>query len=204
LSTAVGVVCRSVIAGLSYRWLGDPCGADAAGDRLTLAGRADTDFFVDPRGTREPRLSAPALVTAVAGDFVLVARVEVDFAAAFDGGGLLAHVDGARWGKLCFECSPEIEPGIVSVVTRGLSDDCNSWPLTGGHAWLRIARIGGAFAFHAREDGGPWRLVRHFSLEPGESVDAGFVAQSPHGAGCEVRFTEIGLERTTLADIRAG
>jgi regulation of enolase protein 1 (concanavalin A-like superfamily) len=193
-----------VIAGLPFRWLSAPCEADIGEDRLTLAGLADTDLFTDPRREKAPKLSAPAFVTPLAGDFVLGARVEVDFASAFDGGGLVAYADEGRWAKLAFECSPEIEPGIVSVVTHGVSDDCNSWPVTAGHTWLRVARIGGALAFHASDDGARWRLVRHFALDPGDSVDAGFIAQAPHGPACEVRFTEIRLERRTLADIRSG
>lgn len=193
-----------MIAGLAFRWLGQPCEAEVGADALALGGLPHTDLFVDPQGAKPPKLGAPAFVTPLAGDFVLAARLEVDFASRFDGGGLLAYAGEGRWAKLCFECSPAIEPGIVSVVTRGRSDDCNSWPVSDGHARLRIARIGGAFAFHAAADGGPWRLVRHFPLEPGEVVDAGFLAQSPYGEGCAVRFTEIRLERVTLADIRAG
>ena len=182
-----------------------PCEADVAEDRLTLGGLPNTDLFTDPRGEKPPKSGAPAFVTPLAGDFVLGARVEVDFASSFDGGGLVAYANDGLYAKLCFECSPELAPGIVSVVTRGVSDDCNSWEVEPGRpAWLRIARIGGAFAFHASDDGERWRFVRHFGLDTGPVVDVGFLAQAPHGEACEVRFTEIELERRTLADLRDG
>ena len=59
----------------------------------------------------------------------------------------------SSWAKLCFEYSPQREPMVVSVVTRGLSDDCNSFVVDGATVWLRIARVGSAFAFHASTDG---------------------------------------------------
>jgi hypothetical protein len=53
---------------------------------------------------------------------------------------------------------------IVSVVTRGVSDDCNSQTVEGGEVWLRLARANGVFAFHASRDGERWELVRFFAL----------------------------------------
>jgi uncharacterized protein len=193
-----------VIAGLAYRWLGSPCEADLGEDRVTLAAAARTDLFVDPRGERPPVLSAPALVTPLGGDFVLGARVEVDFAGSFDAGGLIVHAQEGLWAKLCFECTPRLEPTVVSVVTRGVSDDCTSFPIDAGHMWLRIARTGPALAFHASPDGTRWHLVRHFALDGRDVLDAGFLAQSPVGEGCTARLTAIRLERRTLGDLRGG
>jgi hypothetical protein len=93
---------------------------------------------------------------------------------------------------------------IVSVVTRGVSDDCNSFAVAGGSVWLRIARLGPASAFHASTDGRRWELVRHFSL--GESVEPaiGFEAQSPTGQGCNVTFDQVRFDARRLADLRSG
>ena len=93
---------------------------------------------------------------------------------------------------------------VVSVVTRGVSDDCNSFPVDTGHVHLRIARLGAAFAFHASTDDNRWRLVRHFALDVRDELRLGLEAQSPLGDGCTATFTELRFERTTLADIRSG
>jgi regulation of enolase protein 1 (concanavalin A-like superfamily) len=108
------------------------------------------------------------------------------------------------WAKLCLEYSPLREPMIVAVVTRDVSDDCNSFAVDGGHAWLRVSRIGRELAFHASADGSAWGLVRHFALEPSDELLAGFEAQSPLGEGCKAFFTDIRYEAKTLADIRSG
>ncbi len=155
-------------------------------------------------GTGEAKLDAEARLEPVEGDFLLGARVEVDFAATFDAGVLVVWRDMRTWAKLCFEYSPEGEPMVVSVVTRGVSDDANSAVVDGDAVWLRIARLGPAFAFHCSTDGERWRLVRHFALGGEGEVQAGFLAQSPTGAGCAARFSEIVLRSETLSDIRSG
>jgi uncharacterized protein len=93
---------------------------------------------------------------------------------------------------------------VVSVVTRGVSDDCNSFVVDGNVVGLRVARIGQAFAFHASTDAQTWRLVRYFALEPGTDPRMGFLAQSPRGDGCAVRFEEISFRPGRLGDIRSG
>jgi len=160
-----------------------------------------TDFFVDPR-TGEVKANGEASLEPVDGDFVLSARVEVEFAATFDAGALLVWGDERRWAKLAFELSPQVERMVVSVVTRGRSDDCNSTVVDGESVWLRVARIGEAYAFHASTDGRWWNLVRYFHLEG--ATEAGFEAQSPTGEGCTATFTDVRLEQRTLLDIRDG
>ena len=105
---------------LELRWQPPPERWDHAGGVLTVRAAAGTDLFVDPSGTAAVR-SAPRLLGWVAGDFLLGARVTVDFAARFDAGALLLYLDEDHWAKLCFEYAPRNEPTVVSVVTRGLS-----------------------------------------------------------------------------------
>jgi hypothetical protein len=188
----------------ALRWLGEPAASSVANDVLTIAAGPRTDWFADPGGTSPPILNAPALLGEASGDFMLGARVEVDFTATFDAGVLVVHEGELSWAKLCFERSPEAQPTIVSVVTRGTSDDCNSVPVDGNSVWLRISRLGAAFAFHASTDGSHWSLVRHFALAAAETPAVGFLAQSPLGDGCRARFDEISFESRRLDDVRSG
>jgi regulation of enolase protein 1 (concanavalin A-like superfamily) len=158
-------------------------------------------MFVSPQGDA-PALNAPALVGAVSGDFMLSARVEVAFAADYDAGALLLYGDESRWAKLCFEYSPQGEAMIVSVVTRGLSDDANGFVVDGNAVWLRISRMGTAYAFHASTDGATWSFIRHFALD-GE-IELGLEAQSPVGEGCSVTFTDVEFAQRRLAELRDG
>ncbi|MFF0065131.1 DUF1349 domain-containing protein [Streptomyces sp. NPDC005279] len=161
---------------------------------LTGWAGARQDRFVPPAGEAlEPASDAPRLLGSPEGDFQLIARVTVGFAAAFDAGVLYLHVGEREWAKLCLELSPD-KPTICTVVTRGHSDDANSFEVAGDSAWLRISRTGKAFAFHASTDGEHWTFVRIFALGTEEQAGAalvGFLAQSPVGEGCVVTFDGI-------------
>jgi uncharacterized protein len=188
---------------VDLRWQPPPASWDLSGGTLTVRAGARTDLFVDPSG--EPAVgNAPRLLGSAIGDFLLSARVRVEFAARFDAGALLIQVDDGHWAKLCFEYAPLNLPTVVSVVTRGLSDDCNSYPAESNTTWLRVARRGAAFAFHCSADGETWRLVRHFALAPAADVAVGFLAQSPEGDGCTATFDSIGYRARRLADLRSG
>jgi regulation of enolase protein 1 (concanavalin A-like superfamily) len=184
------------------RLLNEPFAFAQEGSTLTIEAGPRTDFFRSPQGD-EPMLNAPAFLGRVDGDFTLAARVDVSFASTFDAGALMLWGDEARWAKLCFEFSPQREPMVVSVVTRGgVSDDANGVVVDGNAVWLRIARIGSAYAFHSSVDGAWWSFARHFALDG--DVEIGVEAQSPTGEGCAVRFTDVHFEQRTLADLRDG
>lgn len=187
----------------SLSWHVEAVGFRAGPDSLQIEAGRETDLFVDP-GTGAVQVTAPRLAGPVAGDYALSARVNVDFRATFDAGVLLLWSDERSWAKLCFELSPQRDPMIVSVVNRGVSDDCNSFAIAGNDVWLRLARIGGAFAFHASTDGRFWQLIRHFSLETRAEPLAGFLVQSPRGTGCVATFEQISFFAGRLADIRSG
>jgi hypothetical protein len=189
---------------MQLRWEAPPASWNIVDQAtLTITAGARTDLFVDPQGTAET-LNAPRLLADVTGDFLLSARVTVGFAATFDAGVLLLYAGEHTWGKLCFEYSPQRQPMVVSVVTRGVSDDCNSFVVEGDQVWLRAARLGRAFAFHASTDGTFWHLVRHFALDAAETIAAGFSAQSPTGEACTATFDTIRYAPERLPDIRSG
>jgi len=190
---------------LPLRWLQEPQSWHAPDESsLHVVAGPRTDWFVDPQRSADARMDAPALVGPSDGDFLLSARVTVDFAATYDAGVLVLHERDDLWAKLCFEYSPQREPMVVSVVTRGVSDDCNSFVVEGSSVWLRIARIGAAFAFHASTDGERWSLVRHFALDGDGEPSVGFLAQSPTGDGCAVAFEQISYRAERLDDLRSG
>jgi regulation of enolase protein 1 (concanavalin A-like superfamily) len=186
---------------------GPPPGCRVRHGVLTLTAAAGTDLFVDPGG---PEMSTAAVPDAgrfvglpPAGDFTLAAQVSVEFASMYDAGVLLLHAAERQWAKLCFEYSPQLTPTAVTVVTRGTSDDCNSFEVAGHTLWLRITRSGPAWAFHASTDGTWWRLLRYFAL-PGDLVRVGFLAQSPTGTGCAATFDRITFRPGAPENLRDG
>ena len=162
-----------------------------------------TDLFLDPAGG-PPQLGAARITAAVEGDFQLSAYVKAELQATFDAGALVLHSADHSWVKLALERSPEGQAMVVSVVTNGLSDDANGRVVTGAGVWLRISRIGAACALHASDDGVRWELVRHCAFPAPDGLTAGFLAQSPTGAGCAVTFDGLDFVAETLADLRDG
>lgn len=170
---------------------------------LRIVAGPRTDLFVDPAGG-VAALGAPRIVGAVEGDFQLSARVRADLRATFDAGALVLHAADHTWVKLALERSPQGEAMIVSVVTRGVSDDANGRVVIGEGVWLRVSRVGGACALHASDDGARWELVRHFALDAPDGLTAGFLAQSPTGEGATATFDDVRFLAEPLAELRDG
>ena len=175
---------------------------------LTLTAGASTDLFIDPAGTELVRLpdAGRFLGLPPAGDFTLAAQVGVEFGSMYDAGVLLLHARERHWAKVCLEYSPQHQPTAVTVVTKGTSDDSNSFEVDGNTLWLRITRTVGAWAFHASTDGAWWRLLRYFALsgDPAELVRVGFMAQSPTGEGCTATFDHITFRPGAPENLRDG
>ena len=187
----------------------DVCGA------VVATAPPHSDLYVDPAvvdpavvdpADAAPQLNAVTLLgTPPAGDFQLTCRVQVEFAAQFDAGVLLLWIDAGNWAKFCFEYSPRSEPMVVSVVTRGVSDDANAFVVAEPSVFLRVSRIDGMYAFHASSVGESWELIRVFRLADGQGEhQLGFEAQSPTGDGCRVTFDRLHFTRERLRDLRDG
>jgi regulation of enolase protein 1 (concanavalin A-like superfamily) len=209
----VDVVDQIILPSVPFPLVPSPVNAwrfDRLTATLTATAAPHTDLFVDPG--QKGMLNAESLLNAATllgappeADFQLSSRVTVDFSATYDAGVLLLWVDERRWAKLCFEFSPAAESMVVSVVTRVVSDDANAFAVPGRSVWLRVSRVGSAYAYHASEDGKTWRMIRFFSLADGPVRDqVGFEVQSPTGDGCTARFEEIRFVPERLIDLRDG
>lgn len=183
-------------------WKNRPGGFQGGGHVLTIEAGKTTDWYISPVDGKTAA-NAPLLLFEPAGDFVLSARVTVAFGAQWDAGALFIYADDRNWAKLAFEMSIYKKPTIVTVVTRGVSDDCNSWSAAGDSIWLRTARAGQAYGFYASHDGTTWEMIRAFTLG-GAKARAGFSAQSPVGPGAKATFANIVYEQRTIKDISTG
>lgn len=186
-------------------WQNDPLDWQVGPDgTLSITAGESTDFFTDPDGTVTKSNAPSALFRPPDENFMLSAQVAVEFGATYDAGVLRIHERNEVWAKACFEYSPQAKPTIVSVVTRGVSDDCNSVPIDGKSVYLRIAQKGITFAMHYSEDGTYWHLVRYFTLGKLDNLLVGFSAQSPIGKRCTAVFSKISYRLGVLTDLRSG
>jgi uncharacterized protein len=201
-----GPVVQISVPGLDepLSWALAPASVTVVDGTVIVEAGPKSDVFVDPQ-TSEVTATAPRALAAVPdGDFQLLARVRVDFRSTYDAGVLVIWFDERHSAKLCFELSPQGRPTIVSVITRGVSDDANGWPVAGDTAWLRISRIGATWALHAGVDGEVWALARYFRLDSDLPARLGILAQSPLGAGCTVRFDQLSVVSRRLEELRDG
>ena len=172
-------------------------------DAFTIGAPPRSDLFHAPDGSRSVE-NAPRLLFPASAPCMLSARVSVDFQDTFDAGALLVRRNDRTWAKLCLERAPDGRAMVVSVVTHGRSDDCNSHVVEGEATWLRIAMLEASVAFHASDDGERWSLVRHFALDPGRATRIGFSCQAPVGEGCQAHFDGVRYDAALLGDIRSG
>lgn len=171
--------------------------------RLTIVAGPSTDWYISPVDGKSSG-NAPLLLFRPAKDFVLTAKLNVEFGTKWDAGMLMVYADDRNWAKFALEMSVDGEPTIVTVVTREVSDDCNSSSIRGGAFWYRIAKIGPAFAFYASPDGHSWKMIRAFTLGGSDGVRVGFGAQSPVGQSGSATFSEIAYSARTIRDIFKG
>ena len=167
---------------------------------LTISSSPKTDWFVDPFDGTVAK-SAPILLFTPDPDYVLSARVTVKFATKWDAGALMLWADDHHWAKLSFELSPDGKPTLVTVVTRGLSDDCNSIQLSADSVYLRIAKSGTTYVFYFSTNGQSWQILRTFSLDTELPVRVGFESQSPAGSGAVAKFSAITYDPHRIGNI---
>lgn len=171
---------------------------------LSISAGAQTDCFIEPSSAYAKDNAPCLLFTPPDANFLLSAKVTVAFGAAFDAGTIQLRATPTVWAKLCFEYSPQGQPMVVSVVTRGVSDDCNSQTIDGNEIYLRVARTPQTIAFHYSHDGQLWHFVRYFSLGAVDDMRVGFSTQAPTGEACTALFSAITYRPGVLKDNRSG
>jgi regulation of enolase protein 1 (concanavalin A-like superfamily) len=124
-------------------------------------------------------------------DFVLTASIEHGFENKWDGGAIVLKQDSLNWIKFCFEKDYTGARRVVSVVTKNISDDCNSVEIPGNNVFYKVAKAGNVITLYYSLNGQTWFLVRHLQFETTGPLQVGFLAQSPTGKSCKVIFAQI-------------
>lgn len=168
--------------------------------QIRITSGAKTNLFNNPNGQSNVH-SAPMILFQPDNDFTLSAKVTGQLRSVYDVAALVIYQDEYTWAKLCYENSVSKEPTIVSVVTRSLSDDCNS-ESTGEFAYLAIVKKGNEFSFFYSKDSNNWKMIRNFHLEITGNIKAGFAAHGSRGDGFTGVFSDIKYQDKALSDMR--
>jgi uncharacterized protein len=188
---------RSIPHGLF--WKNAPGRFSIQGDQLVIVAGGKTDMFRDPNVTYNTD-NAPKLLFEGDEDFVLTTSVEHAFASKWDGGAILIWQDSLNWIKFCFEKDYTGANRVVSVVTKNISDDCNSVEMNSKKVYYKMAKAGNVVTLYCSADGMKWLLVRHLQFDAQKGFLVGFMAQSPTGDRCEVTFSNITYKTVKIKD----
>lgn len=170
---------------------------------ITIFSGEKTDMFRDPNVTYNTD-NAPKLLFRADSNFVFTAAIEHAFISKWDGGALVLKADSLNWVKCCFEKDYTGARRIVTVVTKGISDDCNSVKLTKNKVYFKIAKADNVITLYYSESGKNWYLIRHFTFDSSKDLQVGLLAQSPTGKDCQVTFSELKYQAKKIKDPYVG
>lgn len=181
------------------KWENEPRAFSLDKNGLTIIAGEKTDMFRDPNVTYNTD-NAPKLVFTADNDFVLTASIEHQFANKWDGGAIVLIQDSLNWIKFCFEKDYTGARRVVSVVTKNISDDCNSVEIKSNRVFYKVAKAGNVITLYYSMDGKKWFLVRHLQFDTTKNLQVGFLAQSPTGKSCTVKFQHITYVNKKIKD----
>ncbi len=166
---------------------------------LTIEAGEKTDMFRDPNVTYNTD-NAPKLLFKADDNFILSASIEHSFVNKWDGGAIVIKSDSLNWIKFCFEKDYTGARRVVSVVTKNISDDCNSVEISSNKVFYKVAKADNVVTLYYSANGLKWFLVRHFQFDTKASFSVGFLAQSPTGKKCTVKFSDIKYANKKIKD----
>jgi uncharacterized protein len=166
---------------------------------VSITAGEKTDMFRDPNVTYNTD-NAPKLVFEADSNFVLTASVEHSFSNKWDGGAIVLKQDSLNWVKFCFERDYTGARRVVTVVTKNISDDCNSVAINNNKVFFKMAKADNVITLYYSLNGANWFLVRHFQFDNTKPLQVGFLAQSPTGKNCTVSFRNIQYAAKKIKD----
>jgi regulation of enolase protein 1 (concanavalin A-like superfamily) len=182
-----------------FFWENKPIRVRQSVGHLLIEAGEKTDMFRDPNVTYNTD-NAPKLLFVADSNFVLTAAIHHNFVSKWDGGAIVLKTDSLNWIKFCFEKDYTGQHRVVSVVTKGISDDCNSAAVTGNTVFYKVAKAGNVITLYYSLEGEHWFLIRHLVFDSSVPLKVGFLAQSPTGKNCTVTFSDIHYSTRKIRD----
>jgi regulation of enolase protein 1 (concanavalin A-like superfamily) len=187
----------------SMSWINLPEEIDLKGNVLKVTTTKGTDYFNNPEDGSITK-TAPFLAMEKEGDFVMKALVEPDFTSQWNAVALMVYGDSTNWIKFAFENSDATGSTIVSVVTKGASDDANGAVMENEKkVWLAIARKGDIYSMHWSKDGESYKMSRLTRMPVEGPAKIGIEFQSPVGEKAVHLLHWFSVENRTLDNMRS-
>lgn len=184
-------------------WQNSPKVCTMKGGELTIVAGEKTDMFRDPNLMVNSD-NAPKLIFKADQNFVLTASIQHPFTNTRDGGALIIMADSVNWIKYSFEKDYTGKHRVVTVVTKNISDESNSIEIESNVAYYKAAKADNVITLYFSTNGNNWFLIRRLQFDAKSGVKVGFLAQSPNGKSCTVKFGNIKYESKKIKDPYAG
>ena len=161
-------------------------------DKIQFSSPAKSDLFISSNGQYATNKS-PRLLFTPEDEFMLSAKISLEFFANWDAGDLVVYNDSLNWAKFCFERDFQGNARVVSVVCKDFADDCNGMRIEGNEIYYKVAgKISkNRYVFYYSLDGEEWFPIRMFGMGKSENLRIGFSVQSPVGEGSTAVFSDI-------------
>jgi uncharacterized protein len=184
---------------MKFEIINNPVSYQCSDNNITIEAGKNTNLF---NGMNYKSSNFPFYYALIEGDFVIRCKVTPEFKATYDLGSIVIFDNIDKWIKFAFENADSGYPAMVSVVTNGISDDCNGEKIDINEIWMQAIRKDNNFALHYSIDKENWKMVRSFKLDMNKKVKVGFSAQSPIGDGCISKFEGIEIMDNNYTNIR--
>lgn len=172
---------------------------------VELLSPKESDFFNSPDGT-SCKSNAPLLLAEVDNTqpFTFIAKVFPSFVSIYDAGALFIYVDEVNWQKFAYEMDEGKNTRIVSVRTKGTSDDNNHSIIIQEGVYLKISSDTKQIGLYYSLDKEIWNLARLSQNDFPPRIYVGLSSQSPTGEGSRTVFKDITLTDIPIKDFRMG
>lgn len=153
-----------------------------------------TDYFISPTG--QVKDNAPLLLTEIDNTkpFTFQAHMTPGFTekGRFNAAALYLFSDPEFWQKFAFEQDMRGLHRVVTVRTKGTSDDNTHEPIRETNsAWYRISSNRGVLSFSFSVDGNSWQLVRMYRNDYPDKIYLGISSQAPGDDSCLSTFDNV-------------
>ena len=176
-----------------------------ANDMLTISSGTKSDYFNAPNGT-DIANNAPLLLKEIDNTkpFTFRAKVRPEFAGTYDAGAIYLFCNESLWQKFAFEMDEHGLTRLVTVRTKGTSDDNNHDAITQEEVYMKISSDSKTVGFYYSLEGQQWQLVRLYRNDYPDSIYIALSSQSPVGDGIKTQFTKIELTENNIDNFRLG
>ena len=202
--------CNVCLPGITFTQAlngGDTCITQKENGALEFRCTEGRDIFSDPNGKLSNN-TVPMLLASIDNTkpFTLTAKVTPGFTeeGLYNAADLFVFANDTLWQKLCFEQDERGRHRIVTVRTRGTSDDNNHERLDMRTVYLKYSSDTHTLASYYSLDNKEWHMVRLYKNEYPAAIWVGIASQCPQTGVCTSLFEEVTLTQTAVKDFRLG